>query len=858
MLRVAVLRYFKYFVILSVICSTPFTNAQVSKSLESPRKEIIYFDLPTQTLQTGLIEFAMQSNFTIIVENDILKGFRSLPLVGPHDPIEGLTILLADAPLSFEYQANTKSIIIVPAKPTETPQGDEPPTIPTLVYEPDEIVVTGVQYPFRYNTISNSQIYGTSSVFNTARFISVLPSTLVSDQAPTDLADLLKLSSGITPGDGVADSNDDFYVRGFPRYGIYLDGARLSADTGIKQMPANIERVEILKGPSTLFYGQAEPGGIVNVVRKKPLSKAHQKLTLAGGTDNRQLESLDLTGKMFTNTDTQGLYRLVMANEKQDIDRDLRDVSRQLIAPSFNLTFEKNTLIDIAYNYQKNQQTREQGTIIVVPLGGSVDIVAVDEPAHQARPDFYAKHHQLDIGLQHYFASSWFLKSTLTGMQEQRYGIRATRNALLTGNLLPDGNALDPALTFVILDGIAIPIPFGTSVIGNANQNNSLATIRSIFDEEGEEKSLYFKTLLDGSFEVMTLSNNFSMGVDWYRQHLAEKFVLEHRSDIYSLTQVGNTGDSAKQIIEGVFKQGAALGKLTAREQALQYDDYGIFFLDSIELNNYWKTSFGGRYTQTSGQYQTANSLLFEELTSYNKFSSEFGLRYEPIEALALYFNYSEGLKSNYQIDDIGTKLSAPETSHQYELGAKMLLLDGTLVSTIAAYKINKENVVNVQFIDGFRNAIIGGEQRTAGVDMDFTYQITTNINLLGSFSRISPEISTGEYAGNIPALASKQVASAFFSYRFNKGWAKDLSLTMGGYHVGERFIDNANSVPIDAFDTLDVGAAYEFDVVGHDMKLQFAVKNVMDKKYVSSSEGFIRSNMGAGRSFLGTIVFAY
>ncbi len=755
-------------------------NAQNSKSLESPRKTIIYFDLPSQMLQTGLIEFAIQSNFTVIVESDIVEGFRSQTLVGPHDPIEALTILLTKTPFTFIFQEATKSIVIKPAIAIDTDTNDQPPLLHIPNNEPEEIVVTGVQYPFLYNTISNSQIYGNTSLFNTARFISVLPTALISDQAPNDLTDLLKMSSSITPGDGMAESNDDFYLRGFPRYGIYMDGVRQSSNTGIKQFPVNMERVEILKGPSTLFYGQAEPGGIVNVVRKKPQSTPHQIFTLAKGTDNKEQASIDLTGELFSTTLKQSQYRLIMADETQDTYSDLKNLSRQLFAPSLSITMEKNTSIDIAYNYQQNRQTREQGTIIVVPLGQTVDIVAVKEPAHQAQPDFKTKHHQINIGLQHYFESGWSLKSNLAGLQEQRYGIRTTRNTLLTSNLLSDGDDLDPTQVFITLDGISFPIPIGTRIKQDGKQDIPVATIRSIYDENSEEKMQYLKTLLDGSVNLVGITHDLSMGVDWYRQNIAEEFALEHRSDIISLTQIKNVSANANEIIEGVFNTNKTIGELTTREHTLRYNDYGAFLLDSIELNDYWRSSIGGRYTQTTGEYQKANSAQQEELTAYNAFSAELGLRYEPIEELAFYANYSEGLKANYQVDDLGTTLTTPETSYQYELGAKALLFNGALVSTIATYQINKENVVAIEFIDGVRKAVIGGEQSTTGIDIDFTYQMTQNINLLGSFSIITPEIRSGEYAENTPALASKHVASTFFSYRFRNNWAEGLGLHVG------------------------------------------------------------------------------
>jgi iron complex outermembrane recepter protein len=143
----------------------------------------------------------------------------------------------------------------------------------------------------------------------------VLPQTLIQDQQPADLGDLLKYASGITPGDGVSDSNDDVFIRGFQRHAIYVDGFRLSDSTGVKMLPANTERVEILKGPSTLLYGQAEPGGIINVVRKKPQNSTFIHADLGVGSLGRRYASMDINSQVPAVENVN--VRVVLAAEDQ-------------------------------------------------------------------------------------------------------------------------------------------------------------------------------------------------------------------------------------------------------------------------------------------------------------------------------------------------------------------------------------------------------------------------------------------------------------------------------------------------------------------------------------------------------------
>lgn len=223
------------------------------------------FDIPEQALASSLIDFALQADITIVADNELLRGLRATAINGPQELGTALTKLVSGTALSYQYIKETNTYVI-----ERKPAATEYPTKTNTTIE--EVLVTGTRYPFRYNTITQTQQQSSNAYFDSARVLNVIPQSLIQDQQAADLGDVLKFSSAITAGDGLSDSNDDMFIRGFQRHAIYMDGYRLSDSTGIKILPANIERIEILKGPSTLHYGQAEAGGIVNVVRKKPQS----------------------------------------------------------------------------------------------------------------------------------------------------------------------------------------------------------------------------------------------------------------------------------------------------------------------------------------------------------------------------------------------------------------------------------------------------------------------------------------------------------------------------------------------------------------------------------------------------------
>ncbi|MEJ2417967.1 MAG: TonB-dependent receptor plug domain-containing protein [Exilibacterium sp.] len=212
--------------------------------------------MPAQNLADSLLEFALQSGITVIVDDKLIKNYRSSPVIGVYDLERAAENLLANTPLSVRSRVNSKTMVIMPKAPATRDEVastiDQEASADKLI---EEILVKGVSYPFQCNTITSSQLHSGISTFDSARFLSVLPEQLAVDQQSLEVTDLLRNSSSITPADGLADSNDDFYIRGFPRHALYVDGFRFDNTTGTKIPTALIERVEILKGPSTLSVG---------------------------------------------------------------------------------------------------------------------------------------------------------------------------------------------------------------------------------------------------------------------------------------------------------------------------------------------------------------------------------------------------------------------------------------------------------------------------------------------------------------------------------------------------------------------------------------------------------------------------
>lgn len=829
----------------------------------NPLTRVIYFDLPGQSLQAGLVEFALQADISIVVDNQMIKGYRTSPVGGPKTLGNALAALLANTPLDYQYQAATNTYLIRPkpaqpaVAPVVTQEVDEP--APAAM---EELEVRGTRLPYRYNTQANSQIDGGIAYFDSSRFINILPQQLFEDQQPVELGELLKYASGITPADGLMDTNDDAFIRGFHRHAIYLDGFRLSDTSGIKLSTANIEQVDILKGPSTLLYGQAEPGGIINVVRKKPQDETFIHAGIgAGSLDSRRLDAdINLAGLLAAPMD----FRLVLSLDEQDEAGEIHNIERELIAPGVKWQLADSTSIDVGYEYQRNA-LESRRDITLFEAYGDFPGVTLEELAAQARPGFSGERHLYSAQLNHFFSDDWRLSTKYFWSNEKRLGIRTGNELIKTTDVLLDNEAIgDNYYLFIFGGQLSVPL-----LLDPDTYQLSLTDVRSLYDEDAEEFLNNARITLDGTLNTGSLVHHLIMGGDWYRQDVYKTYVVEERRVLQGYHWALENADQALfDIVDALQHSTLYRGDLIYQHQQLISDDYGVFLQDSIELDDQWTAALGTRYASIQGDYFDRTAGNVTRLQTYEDFSSQAGLVYKPVENHSLFINYSEALRANYHIDNIGAREVPAELSDQVEVGLKSQLWNGRLMSSIAWFDITKNNIANVEIIDGYRTLLETYSQNSRGLDMDITLQLTPDINIIAAASFINAEITSGKHQGKQSDMVAEQTASLYAHYRWTDHWE-----VMGGIsYLGERItyttslmVDRGEDVTVgeqyfvmNPYTLIDAGLAYRFDMFGAATKFQLWVNNVTDEYYFTSVLGGARVNPAAGRTFMGRIGFEF
>lgn len=808
------------------------------------KQKIRFFDLPGQPLQTGLIEFALQANITIIAKNEMITGHRTTPVVGPHTTRNALSLLLTNSPLTHHYNEASDLYLI-----QEKKQSVNLPDLPDKVneFEIDELLVTGLSYPFRYNTVTNTQLHGSVPYFDSARFLNVLPRELISDQQPTDLADLLKHVSGITPGDGYTDSNDDIFIRGFRRHAIYVDGFRMAESTGTKILPDNIERVEVLKGPSTLHYGQAEPGGIVNVVRKKPKDYTFTHMSVGAGSEGRQKISLDVNNQLPVLNDAN--FRVVLSGQEQDKSNELKDVERQLASFSIDWQLNGDTSAVATYDYNHANQTQNRDIQLLYPVGDQYLNATLGNLSNQYRPDFDGVSHLFNVEFNHYLTADWLLKAEYFLHDESRTGIRTTAETTLGTDLLIKESELTNLF--------AVFIPAGQVVIPTKYSNGrySIGNIRSLYDEASEETTYSFKTDLEGSLELGSTTHNLTFGADWQEREIYKTYTAEVRNLFSGRTWTQSAWDNALPgVAEVLFQRDHPLGNLEFDEKYLSYRDLGIFFFDNLEISEKWAASIGTRYASISGEFIDITDWEVVELKDYNNFASQIGLVHKPTENNSLYFSYSEAMRANYHVDKLGSTIVDPELSSQIEVGAKILSEDGRSMTSFGVFQMEKENIAQLKVVpdeynDG-RIVLSISSQTVQGFDFDFTAQVSNKLNVVGSAAFLNARISDGIDEGNTPMLVSDSNASLFAHYEFNA----HVDINAGLEYVGDRYGDDANTYKIASYVALDLGFTSKTQIFGTDTFVSVNVKNATDEAYYTAVQNGVSQNEADGRTVVGTL----
>lgn len=660
-----------------------------------------------------------------------------------------------------------------------------------------EVQVNANKSTYTANKVSPS-LRLQSPLIEVPQNIQVVSSKLISDQLVFDIVD------GVTRN-----------VSGAQRVGhwdaqyanIYMRGTSIPAfRNGMNQkMPwgpladdaATIDRIEFVKGPSGFMMANGEPGGIYNIVTKKPTGQNQSSVSLSGGGYNLGRAALDLDGRL--STDGKLLFRLNLAAQTKGSYNKYNYTDKYVIAPVISYQVDSNTLITAEYTTQ-HVEAQALGTYGFSPKGfGDTDpSLFIGDPSLDPAKLY---DHNVTFYLNHRLNSDWKINGQVAYL---RYG-------LFGGTPWPSQIALngDMKRYLNISEELAINKNAQVSIMGDLKTGTVIHRILGGVDM-GNLKTW-------GDFSSV--------------QHPDLKLGNNKVFNIYA-PEYGIPADSIP-----VFDRSRSIQvRSGANTYATNLTYTGVYLQDEIRmLDERLRLTLAGRYTHAVTVGKTNSTQRSE-----NVFSPRAGLSYSIQENFSAYALYDQSFLPVGGQDYAGTPFK-PIRGNNMEIGLKKGWFDGRWNTSVSAYNITKENVLTAdldpEHIKINPNAQIQlGEIQSKGIEVDITGEIVRDLNVVLNYAFTDAKVTEDakpELVGrNIPNSA-KHITNGWLSYRLhNKGSIFDGFGLSGGYQI---MLDrNAGStgspLTLPSYYRFDAGASYEKGKI----TISAVVNNLLDRRLLT------------------------
>lgn len=564
---------------------------------------------------------------------------------------------------------------------------------------------------------------------------------------------------------------------------------------------ANVERIEVLKGPASVLYGQMEPGGTINVVTKQPLPYFYGQISSEVGSYNAIRQTLDVTGPLSDKVRA----RLNLAYSENDSSIDFSESKRTFIAPNITMDLSAKTNLTIEGSYYQNDWTALHGG---APLEGSVldnPNGDYDKSFNPSGPDGYTERDSQNTNVR--------LTHALTDKVNARVSYTHTHN---------EADWQEQA-------------PFGLD-----SDNRTLDRI--VFTGEDTYKTDDSLILdLNGEFDTGDVTHKFLIGIDYLEGDLYRP------TKIYSIDSINlyNPQYSAVEL------NGS---NLVRDRTTLQDDEVKAFFAQDRVRLGAWQLSAGLRYIESKQSQTTINNSTNASSSSsisQSDWTTQLGVIYNLTKDTSLYVNRSESFVPQQGTTSGALPLEAEEGT-QYEIGTRFKV--GKLQANIASFVITKDNIaIEDPLDDDFE--VAEGRARSQGVELSLSGYVNPNLYIMAAYGYTDTEIlhsDDKDLEGN--RFKNVPLNTASFQTRYYIESLPGLSVGGTVVYTGERYFDDENSAELPDTTRVDLIASYE---ISDALQADFLVNNVFDEEIFSpgSYDGVIREDE---RTFQARVKYAF
>ncbi|PIO96976.1 TonB-dependent siderophore receptor [Pleomorphomonas carboxyditropha] len=652
----------------------------------------------------------------------------------------------------------------------------------------------------------------------TAQSIAVVPKQQMQDQQVQSVAESLRYTPGVfAEYRGASNLRDEIFTRGFYYTPRYLDGLFLGGELSYAKIdPYLLERVELIGGPSSVLYGQANPGGLINEVSKKPTDAPLREVQFSYGTDRHFGAAVDFSDRLF-GSDTLA-WRLAASGLSTDLQENFTKQRSIAVAPSLTWTPDAETKLTLLGGYQNEPKAGYRNFLdaagTVYPMTG---YGYVPRDLFISDPDYeHASREQAWLGYE--FERK--LSDTFTFRQNARYQY---------------------------LDWDHRTLVYGSASY-DAGTGHTLVS-RNASGGSDDWRQFAIDNQLQADFQTGALDHTLLAGLD-YRYRTRD--YVWGRASAPSL-------DLNDPQYGGSAYSGIALA--TTDSQDLTAYQVGLYLQDQIEIGNL-NLSAGLRH-------DWASTDIDDRLDSDNNHSYDdgaltwrLGALYAFDNGLAPYVSYSTSFEPSLYAPEAGGKAFDPTTAGQFEIGVKYAPEGTNLLFTAAYYDLRQKDVVQGTWNNTFGRTVYSqiGAVHNQGVELSARANFDSGFSLTGAYSYISSEITdtiTANELGKTPARIPEHQASLWGTYAFSSGALDGLTLGAGVRYIGKSWGNNTNTFEVDDTTLFDAMASYDFGALDADfegLSLQVNVKNIADTEYVASCASAYACFYGSGRTVLATL----
>ncbi|MHC1479387.1 TonB-dependent siderophore receptor [Frateuria aurantia] len=652
-------------------------------------------------------------------------------------------------------------------------------------------------------------------IIETPMSISVVTRQQMDDQQPQSLNEALRYSAGVvSETEGTASgfwSGSSLQMRGFTP-GVFQDGLQDDATGNDLLDPYFYQSIEVLGGPVSVLYGEASPGGIVNVTSKLPTETPLHQLTFGLGNYDRFQGGFDFSGPI--NGNPHWLYRVTAVADSQNTQTAWIEHRHFGIGPSITWKPDDKTSLTLLSNYTYSPAV---GDYSYVPAMGTV----LYDPKGKVSSSFSSGDPNFNRASQRLLELGYIFRRQLSDVWAFSQNARYTDNRNMAKMVWPESVASD-----------------------------DVTLSRYAFVRQESSRSYLVDNRLSADFATGAVQHDMLMGVQYSK--IDESWAWGDSFDVPTIN-----------ILNPVYGLSfPALTSLAMTHEWVGAKETGVYFQDQMSIDH-WHVVLGVRQDWVNETSTGSEASLDVPTQSSHALSWRVGTTYHLDNGLAPYVSYSTSFQPQFNDITANGSLAVPTTGKQYEAGLKYQPGSGNNLLTLAVYNLTEQNVVesdpnNPNFV------IQAGEVRSRGIEFSDHSNITPYFSLIASYaftdSRYTRNNSTAtavsgatvDIQGNDQEAVPRNAASVWADYTFHDGGLDGFSLSGGVRYIGATYGDQANSFRVPPATVFDAALRYDMAHLNpalHGLVVKFNVANLFDKSYIASCYSTSECNFAVRRN---------